>query len=110
VQSHSGPSTSDGVHGHRRSRSSIASPRRSDFHSNGSLATAISPEVRQFERKIRQKEKVQDESIGKLNRQLKDMIREGKQALGTTIEIEDSLKEEEEGYGEGSEIIRDDKW
>jgi hypothetical protein len=36
----------------------------------------------------RKEEREQDESIRRLDRQLKDLIREGKEALGTKIEVE----------------------
>jgi hypothetical protein len=36
----------------------------------------------------RKEEREQDESLRRLDRQLKDLIREGKEALGTKIEVE----------------------
>lgn len=45
----------------------------------------------------------------RLNKQLQDMIKEGKEALGTRIEIEDD-PDEDEGYGEGTEVMRASKW
>lgn len=97
--------------GHRRSRSSMAaSPQRAaEVGSRHSFTTASSPDIYKFEKKIRRKERKEDESIQRLNKQLQDMIREGKEALGTTIEIEDET-EVDEGYGEGTEIMGASKW
>ena len=70
---------------------------------NGTL-TPTSPDVQQFERKVRLKEKKEDENIRRLNKQLRDMIREGKEALKTKIDVESGESEEEdedEGYAEG---------
>ena len=95
---------------HRRSRSSMASPRRTtEIGSRQSFTTPASPDVQRFEKKIRRKEKREDESIQRLNRQLQDMIKEGKEALGTKFEIEDDL-DEDEGYGEGTEVMGASKW
>ncbi len=97
--------------GHHRSRSSMAtSPQRAtEVGSRHSFTAASSPDIYKFEKKIRRKERKEDESIQRLNKQLQDMIREGKEALGTTIEIEDD-SELDEGYGEGTEIMRASKW
>jgi hypothetical protein len=38
---------------------------------------------------MRRKEREEDASIQRLNKQLQDMIREGKAALGTTVEVND---------------------
>ena len=51
-----------------------------------------------------------DQSMKRLNRRLKDMIREGKEALGTRVEVEMEVEMEvgegmdgcvDEGYAEG---------
>jgi hypothetical protein len=39
--------------------------------------------------KMRRKERDEDASIQRLNKQLQAMIREGKEALGTTVVVED---------------------
>ena len=96
---------------HRPSISSIAptyaaaAPRLS--HSRQS-STPVSPDVLKFERKIRSKERKEDENIRRLNQQLKDMIREGREALATRIDIEDEseTEPEDEGYVEGDEEDR----
>jgi hypothetical protein len=101
------PSTSEGRH--RSSQSSVASPRCSESvrHSH---TTSASPEVQRFERRLRQKEKAQQDSIERLNQQAKDMIREAREALGTRIDIEDEAGMEDEGYGEGTELMGESKW
>jgi hypothetical protein len=94
---------------HRRSQSSLASPRRSDSVRNGQT-TPASPDVQKFERKLRQKEKAQQDSIERLSQQTKDMIREAREALGTRIDIEDEAEMVDEGYGEGTELMSESKW
>jgi hypothetical protein len=94
----------------RRSKSSMSSPRRTaEGASKQSFDTPASPDVQRFEKKIRRKERKEDESIQRLNKQLQDMIKEGKEALGTTVEIEDD-PDEDEGYGEGTEVMAASKW
>jgi hypothetical protein len=96
--------------GHRRTRSSMASPRRTtEVVCRPGVTTPNSPDVQRFEKKIRRKERQEDESIQRLNKQLQDMIKEGKEALGTRIEIEDD-PDEDEGYGEGTEMMGASKW
>lgn len=96
--------------GHRRSRSSVASPQRgTDVERRQSFNTPNSPDVQRFEKKMRRKERKEDESIQRLNRQLQDMIKEGKEALETRIEIEDDT-DNDEGYGEGTEVMEASKW
>lgn len=97
--------------GHRRTKSSIASPRRTATESGPrqSFTTPSSPDVQRFEKKIRRKERKEDENIQRLNKQLQDMIKEGKEALGTRIEVEDD-PDEDEGYGEGTEMMGASKW
>jgi hypothetical protein len=99
--------------GHRRSKSSIASPRRaSEVESKQGFATPTSPDVHRFEKKIRRKERRDDESMQRLNQQLQDMIKEGKAALGTRIEIEEGEEEDDddEGYEAGNEMMGASKW
>lgn len=48
-----------------------------------------SAEVQRHAAKMRRKEREEDASIQRLNKQLQDMIREGKAALGTTVEVND---------------------
>lgn len=49
----------------------------------------VSAEVQRHAAKMRRKEREEDASIQRLNKQLQDMIREGKAALGTTVEVND---------------------
>ena len=94
---------------HRRCQSSFHSPRRSECV-RADYPTPASPEVQKFERKLRQKERSQQDSIDRLSQQTKDMIREAREALGTRIDIEDEAEMEDEGYGEGTELISGSKW
>ena len=101
------PHTSEGRS--RRCQSSLHSPRRSESV-RASYPTPASPEVQKFERKLRQKERSQKDSIERLSQQTKDMIREAREALGTRIDIEDEAEMEDEGYGEGTELMSGSKW
>jgi hypothetical protein len=92
------------------SRASLASPRRQSSNSLPTAATntQASPEVRKFEQKMRRKEAKEDESIRRLNEQLKAMIKEGKQALGSRVEVMDGGDADEdidcdEGFVDGDE-------
>ena len=99
--------------GHKRSRSSIASPRQ-----HSSLAspdpnrqerphTPTSPAVKKFRRQVNRQDRVREDSIKRLTAQTEDLIRLGREALGTRIEVAeirtpgDEL--EDEGYVEGEE-------
>jgi len=92
------PPSESPVHRAKRSRPSFASPRQSELNAP---STPKSPEVVRFEKQIRKKERKQDDSIRRLNQQLKDMIREGKEALKSQIDVEDASDMEDEGYSEG---------
>lgn len=48
-----------------------------------------SAEVQRQAARIRRREREEDASIQRLNKQLQAMIREGKEALGTTVEVDD---------------------
>ncbi|KAI2789148.1 hypothetical protein POX_e07176 [Penicillium oxalicum] len=48
-----------------------------------------SAEMKRVAAQIRRREREEDASIKRLNRQLQAMIREGKEALGSTVEVED---------------------
>ncbi|KAK5062770.1 hypothetical protein LTR84_004845 [Exophiala bonariae] len=94
----------DGTTRRQSNRASLASPRR---QSSNSVSVPVvgaqpSPEVRKFEQKMRRKEAKEDESMRRLNERLKAMITEGKQALGSKIEIvDDGGVDEEIDYDEG---------
>lgn len=48
-----------------------------------------SADVQRYAAQLRRKEREEDASIRRLNKQLQAMIREGKEALGTTVEVDD---------------------
>ncbi|KAJ5758657.1 hypothetical protein N7520_005813 [Penicillium odoratum] len=48
-----------------------------------------SAEMQRYAARVRRKEREEDASIQRLNKQLQAMIREGKEALGTTVEVDD---------------------
>ncbi|KAL9028924.1 MAG: hypothetical protein Q9196_002770 [Gyalolechia fulgens] len=75
------------------SRSPLTSPKR---------ASPASVDVRRHAARIRRREMEEDANLKRFNQQLKAMIREGNEALRTTVEIEvesDALVDE--GYSEG---------
>ncbi|KAI9662813.1 MAG: hypothetical protein M1821_007859 [Bathelium mastoideum] len=100
-------------------RSLIPVSRRSSYVSNGgspavqtpkrhSLATSrpssshgspLSPEAQRYAERVAKEDRENDRSMRKLNSQLKAMIKEGKQALGTKFEIEDE-EMVDEGFSE----------
>ena len=92
-----------------KARSSLSgvSPRRPLVGRPGpgsGTVTPTTPDVQDFERKVKLKAKKEEESIRRLNKQLRDMIREGKEALNTRVDVEDDATEgdhEDEGYVEG---------
>lgn len=83
---------------HRRSASDLT-PSRSYTATKG-LASPLSPETQRFMAERKREERQADASIRRLNEQLKAMIKEGKEALGTKVEVLDELDVdmEDEGY------------
>ena len=62
----------------------------------------VAVEAQRYAAKARKREVEEDTNLRRFNRQLKAMIREGKQALGTRVEIVDGGEElTDEGYAEG---------
>lgn len=59
----------------------------------------------------RKEERQTNASMRKLNDRLKAMIREGREALGTKIEVEETMDEdmEDEGFAEGFFEVKE-KW
>ena len=49
--------------------------------------SGLSPEAKKFQERVRRKEREENKELGRLNGRLKDMIREGKEALGMRVEI-----------------------
>ena len=80
---------------HKRTKSSLASPRRESAKN-----TPKSPDVIKFEKKFQKQSQKQDDSMRRLNQQMQDMIREAQQALGSKVEVIDDT--EDEGYAEGT--------
>lgn len=59
-------------------------------------------EVQRHAARIRKRELEEDANLKRFNQQLKAMIREGKEALGTKIEVVEELDGlVDEGYAEG---------
>lgn len=81
----------------KRPRVSMASPRQNQAARQHSPAPA-SPEIETFRRKRRKQQRRQDESLGRINATLRDMIREAQQALGSKIEIVDADADAGGGY------------
>lgn len=86
---------------------STTSPRASGI-SPSKIPTAsansspVNIEVARHAARIRKREVEEEANLQRLNRQLKAMIKEGKEALGTKYEIEMG---EDEGYAEGDEYL-----
>ena len=77
---------------HRASYASTRTPTKSaETHARDS---PVNLEVRQHAARIRRKEAEEEANLKRLNLQLKAMIREGKEALATKFEIEDTSNEE----------------
>ncbi len=75
------------------SRSPVTSPKHE---------SPVSVEVQRHAARIRKRELEEDANLKRFNQQLKAMIREGKEALGTKIEVvDDSDGMVDEGYAEG---------
>lgn len=86
--------------GHRRSASDLT-PSRS-YTPTKCVTSPLSPETQRFMAERKREERQADASIRRLNEQLKAMIKEGKEALGTKVEVLDELDVdmEDEGYFE----------
>ncbi|KAI4174302.1 MAG: hypothetical protein LQ343_002441 [Gyalolechia ehrenbergii] len=83
------------------SRSPLTSPNR---------ASPVSVDVQRHAARIRRREMEEDANLKRFNQQLKTMIREGKEALRTTVEVEaesDALVDE--GYIEGDYFDEQEK-
>jgi hypothetical protein len=75
---------------HKRSTSDVTSMK----------TTPLSPEAQRYVVEKRREERQADASIRRLNDQLKAMIKEGREALGTKVDIVDDVQMEDEGYFE----------
>ncbi|EEH41823.1 hypothetical protein PAAG_03744 [Paracoccidioides lutzii Pb01] len=79
-------------HHHHFSRKNASSSPFEPNRSRGPTKQGSSPvslEAQRYAAKAKRREREEDASIRRLNQQLKAMIKEGREALGTTIEIED---------------------
>ncbi|KAL8720779.1 MAG: hypothetical protein Q9225_002412 [Loekoesia sp. 1 TL-2023] len=75
------------------SRSPLTSPKRE---------SPVSVEVQRHAARMRRREMEEDANLKRFNQQLRTMIREGKEALRTTVEVEDESDDvDDEGYIEG---------
>lgn len=82
-------------------RPAMASHKRSTSDITPVNTTPLSPEAQRYIVEKRREERQADASIRRLNDQLKAMIKEGREALGTKIDIVDDVQmEEDEGYFE----------
>ena len=81
---------------HKRTKSSVASPKR-----ESGTSTPRSPDVVKFEKKLHRQSLKQDDSMRRMNQQMQDMIKEAQQALGSKVEVIDDV--EDEGYEEGNQ-------
>ena len=64
-------------------------------------------EAKRYAAMVRRREHEEDRNLRRLNKQLKAMIKEGKEALGTRIEVDIEGEGEEtldEGYAEGEDF------
>ncbi|KAJ5173677.1 uncharacterized protein N7500_001608 [Penicillium coprophilum] len=73
--------SSTGPHSPTKGQAGLPSPRLRD--------TPASADIQRQAAKMRRKEREEDASIQRLNKQLQAMIREGKEALGTTVVVDD---------------------
>ena len=74
-------------------RNSLPTSRPSSSH-----GSPLSPEAQRYAERIAREDREADRSMRRLNSQLKAMIKQGKQALGTKFEIED--EQVDEGFSE----------
>jgi hypothetical protein len=74
-------------------RPSMARPTTPTHHPTAArpYESPASAEVQRFAAKVRRREREEDASIQRLNDQLKAMIREGREALGARVEIDESM-------------------
>jgi len=93
---------SPGPQNHRRRTSNLTS-RTPGTATPVQNPSPVSVDAQRYADRIRREEKKTDASIRRLNDQLKAMIKEGKEALASNVEVvEDEDREmEDEGFGEG---------
>ncbi|KAL8973009.1 MAG: hypothetical protein Q9183_000215 [Haloplaca sp. 2 TL-2023] len=86
---------------------SIASPRSP--LTSPSRGSPVSVEVQQHAARMRRREMEEDANLKRFNHQLKAMIRQGKEALRTTVEVTNENDMVDEGYDEGSSFEEREK-
>lgn len=80
---------------------SYASPRSSPA-TTPQYESPVAVQAQRFVAQARRRDLEEEANLRRFNQQLKAMIREGKQALGTRVEIQDDVDElTDEGYAEG---------
>ena len=70
----------------------------------------VSLEVQRHAARLRRQKTEEDANLNRFNQQLKAMIKEGKEALGTKFEVEEVDGMIDEGYAEGEYIDVIEKW
>lgn len=90
------PSPSPAV-SHRRSQSSasVASNRGSCINSDVMASPRLNAEAQQLAARRKMEDRDTDVRISAFNKRLQDMIRQGKEALGTTIEVDGGWEDED---------------
>ena len=78
--------------GRPSSSSHVASQASPKTQSPTKADNPASAEAQRYAAKMRQREREEDASMRRLNQQLKAMIKEGKEALGTKIEVGESME------------------
>ena len=91
---------SPALQAHHR-RASYAPTRTPTTETPTQDASPVSVEAQRYAERMRREERQTDASIKRLNEQLKAMIKEGKEALGSKVEIVDDENEMDEGFEEG---------
>lgn len=87
-------------HHHQRPHQSLQRRTNISASTNG-VALVMSPEALKLAAQMRRRDEEGERELGRFNKRLKDMIREGKEALGSRVEV----FEEGEGEGEGEEVV-----
>ncbi|KAL8999102.1 MAG: hypothetical protein Q9169_001990 [Polycauliona sp. 2 TL-2023] len=95
----------------------MRSDRPASFASTGSPVTTpkhespVSVEVQRHAARIRRRDLEEDANLKRFNQQLKAMIKQGKEALRTTVEVEEESDAPiDEGYIEGDFVDERGKW
>lgn len=94
---------SPAINSHNR-RASYAVSRTPGVGTPTQNPSPVSIEAQRYAERMRREEKKTDASIKRLNQQLKAMIREGKEALASNVEVvddEDDKQMEDEGFEDG---------